>query len=256
MTTALLISTYNSPEYLRLCLSSVLCQSVMPDEILIADDGSTGATTRVVEEFSAATRAVVQHIWHEDKGFRLTAIRNKAIAASKSDYIIQIDGDIILHKEFIADHIKFAKEGTFVTGSRTLLDKDTTSKLLDLKPWAKLPALHGGYRLTWLTPMMANLRSRNGMYVRGCHMAFWREDLLKVNGYNEDISGWGREDSEISFRLMNSGLKKRFIKFAALEYHLHHREASRAMDTANIAIMERARNGGVTRVSNGIIKEF
>lgn len=255
MTTALLISTYNNPEFLRLCLSSVLGQSVMPDEILIADDGSTEPTARVVEEFSAATRAAVRHIWHEDKGFRLAAIRNKAIAAAQSDYIIQIDGDIILHKEFVADHIKFAKEGTFVTGSRTLLDKDTTAKLLELKPWGELPVLKGGNRIPWLTPMMANMRSGNGMYVRGCHMAFWRKDLLRVNGYNEDISGWGREDSEISFRLMNCGLKKRFIKFAALEYHLYHPEASREMDAANIVIMNRARNEGVTRVPNGITKE-
>ena len=86
-------------------------------------------------------------------------------------------------------------------------------------------------------------------------MAFWREDLMNVNGYNEDISGWGREDSEISFRLMNSGLKKRFIKFAALEYHLFHPEASRAMDATNIAIMQRARDGKTTRIPNGIIKE-
>ena len=255
MTTALLISTYNSPDFLRLCLSSVLGQSVLPDEILIADDGSTDLTARVVEEFSAATRATVKHIWHEDKGFRLAAIRNKAIAAAKSDYIIQIDGDIILHKEFIADHIKFARKGSFVTGSRTLLDKETTAGLLRLPPWTELPMLKGGNRLPWLTPLMANLRSKNGMYVRGCHMAFWREDLMNVNGYNEDISGWGREDSEISFRLMNSGLKKRFIKFAALEYHLFHPEASRAMDATNIAIMQRARDGKTTKIPNGIIKE-
>ncbi|MDE7024548.1 MAG: glycosyltransferase family 2 protein [Paramuribaculum sp.] len=255
MTTALLISTYNSPDFLRLCLGSVLNQSVMPNEILIADDGSTKQTALVVEEFSSMTSVCVKHIWHEDCGFRLAAIRNKAIAEAEADYIIQIDGDIILHPKFVADHVKFARRGSFVTGSRTLLSEQTTAELLALAPWSSLPRLKGGCRLPLITPMMANLRSGDGMYVRGCHMAFWRDDLLAVNGYNEDITGWGREDSEISFRLINSGVRKRFIKFSALEYHLHHPEASRAMDAANIAIMERAQSGGMTRVPNGIIHE-
>lgn len=252
MTTALLISTYNSPDYLRLCLSSVLAQRVQPDEIIIADDGSTDSTARVVKDFSLTTRVPVKHIWHEDRGFRLAAIRNKGIAAATSDYIIQIDGDIILHPEFVADHKRFARPGSFVTGSRILLSPHTTTSLLGLAPWSKPPQLPGGFRCPALTPLFACLRSRNGMYVRGCHMAFWRSDLLEVNGYNEDIVGWGREDSELSFRLINNGLKKRFIKFAALEYHLHHNEASRAMDAGNTAIMERARAQSVTKVPNGI----
>ena len=51
MTVSLIISTYNSPKALDLCLMSVLQQSVLPDEVLIADDGSNEETRKIVEEF-------------------------------------------------------------------------------------------------------------------------------------------------------------------------------------------------------------
>ena len=253
-TTAILISTYNSPSFLRLCLESVAGQRVMPDEILIADDGSGPETREVVNEFVSRVPVPVRHIWHEDDGFRLGAIRNKAIAAAVSDYIVQIDGDIILHPEFIFDHIRFARRGSFVTGSRKLLDERQTSELLDGKDFGAL-FRKSPLRFYPLTLALQGMRSNDGTYVRGCHMAFWRSDLLAVNGYNELIKGWGREDSELSWRLINFGLKKRFLKFGALEFHLYHPENSRAQDDRNIAIMEHARTSGITRIPDGITKE-
>ena len=97
MTVSLIISTYNWPRALYLCLDSVMQQTVMPSEILIADDGSGMSTRDVVKHFENISPVPVRHIWHEDNGFRLAAIRNKAIAASKGKYIIQIDGDLILN---------------------------------------------------------------------------------------------------------------------------------------------------------------
>ena len=113
MTVSLIISTYNNPEYLYLTLKSVMNQRRLPDEILIADDGSGEATRTLVEEMAAESFVPLRHIWHEDEGFRLGAIRNKAIAEAKGEYIIQIDGDIVLHPPFVADHVKMAREGWF-----------------------------------------------------------------------------------------------------------------------------------------------
>jgi predicted glycosyltransferase involved in capsule biosynthesis len=85
-------------------------------------------------------------------------------------------------------------------------------------------------------------------------MAFWREDLLRVNGYNEDIVGWGREDSDISQRLINSGVKKRFLKFGGIEYHLYHKENDKSLDASNIALMERTAREHISWIPNGIVK--
>jgi glycosyltransferase involved in cell wall biosynthesis len=108
---SLIIATYNRPDALCLCLKSVCEQSVVPAQVIIADDGSTEETAEVVNEFKRIAAIEVKHIWHPDEGFRLAAIRNKAIAEVSSAYVIQIDGDLILHPQFVADHLALKKEG-------------------------------------------------------------------------------------------------------------------------------------------------
>eukprot|EP01034_Spumella_vulgaris_P002141 gene2141-2791_t len=187
---SLIISTYNWPEALRLCLLSVKEQSVLPDEVIIADDGSTEETSAIIEAIRPTFPVRLVHIWHKDEGFQLSKIRNKAIATSSFKYIIQIDGDLILHKHFIKDHLNLSKPGAFMTGSRVLMNKQLSERLLRLQKT--------GIQL--FEPGLGNLFNRvNAAWLsRGCNMAFWKEDLVRVNGYNECFTGWGREDNEIA----------------------------------------------------------
>ena len=127
MKVSLLISTYNRPDALELCLKSVLHQVYMPDEIIIADDGSKDETRDVIQKYADLSVVPLQHVWHEDNGFQLAMIRNKAIAVANGDYIIQIDGDLILHPYFVKDHKDFAKRNSFVRGSRIYLDERITN---------------------------------------------------------------------------------------------------------------------------------
>src|SRR5690606_7467514 len=113
---ALLIATYKWPEALRLVLKSVLYQSRLPDEVVIAEDGDDYGTSLVVQDFKRTSRIVTKHVSHEDIGFRKSLILNKAIKEIDADYVIEIDGDIIMHPEFIADHIQAARAGCFVQG--------------------------------------------------------------------------------------------------------------------------------------------
>ena len=223
MTVSLIISTYNSPKALDLCLMSVLQQSVLPDEVLIADDGSNEETRKIVEEFKKQSTVPVIHVWHEDNGFRLTVIRNKAIAKASMDYIIQIDGDIILNHHFIKDHKRFARKNSFVSGSRLNIQSDRLN----------------GIRWQLLTYLLQNYHRTDLLYVRGCNMGFWRSDLLMVNGYDENMIGWGREDSEIACRLINAGVRKRIIKNAGIVFHLYHQDNSRAQFNINNEILQR-----------------
>lgn len=70
-TVSLIVTTYNWEKALNLYLNSVLRQSVLPDEILVADDGSKEPTRLTVEAFARISPVPVRHIWHEDDGFRL-----------------------------------------------------------------------------------------------------------------------------------------------------------------------------------------
>ena len=242
---SLLVTTYNSPRYLELSIRSIFNQRRLPDEILVADDGSGEETRLLVEELAAESFVPLRHIWHPDKGFRLSAIRNKAIEAANGDYIIQIDGDIILHPAFVLDHMRIARKGSFITGSRVLLTKETTDEIIssgnvDLAAIKTIKKGLNGRRMPLLTPFMTGYKSRQGEYVRG---------------YNEDITGWGREDSELSWRLINAGAKKRFLKFGGIEYHLHHNENAKDQDPRNIELMEHTRTARLTWAKNGIFKE-
>jgi len=49
MDVALIITTYNWPEALRVTLRSVLRQTRLPDEVVIADDGSDTRTAETVQ---------------------------------------------------------------------------------------------------------------------------------------------------------------------------------------------------------------
>lgn len=113
MKTALLVSTYNWPEALDLIFRSLLKQKELPDEVLIADDGSGEATKKLIADFKAGSTLAVKHVWQEDHGYHKSKILNKAIAASEADYIIQIDGDCLMHPHFIHDHKANAEATTF-----------------------------------------------------------------------------------------------------------------------------------------------
>lgn len=110
MKTTLLITTYNWPKALELVLYSVLHQHVMPDEVVIADDGSTEETKKLIDRYAEKMPVPVIWVWQEDKGFRRTSILNKAIAKATGDYIIQVDGDVVLSSHFVEDHIEMAQK--------------------------------------------------------------------------------------------------------------------------------------------------
>lgn len=231
MTVSLIISTYNWPRALYLCLDSVMQQSMLPNEILIADDGSGMETRDVVRHFEHISLVPIRHIWHEDRGFRVAAIRNKAIAASRCDYIIQIDGDLILQRNFIQDHLAFARRGHYVAGSRGMLTKELTQQVLNGEITSLTPMTKGVYcsnNVMRIPFMSAFYRMLSPEYnPRSCNMALWREDALRVNGYDETFEGWGFEDTEFGLRLKNSGIRQLRIKFRAVAFHLFHEKVSR-----------------------------
>jgi predicted glycosyltransferase involved in capsule biosynthesis len=85
-------------------------------------------------------------------------------------------------------------------------------------------------------------------------MAFWKADLLKINGHNEDFTGWGKEDNDIAVRLLNTGLGLRFIKFGAIVYHLFHKHGDASNVKANELLLHRSIDNRVTFIHNGIDK--
>ncbi len=227
MKISLIITTYNWKEALGLSLKSVLHQNLLPLEVIVADDGSGEETGELIQALAAHSPIPIVHSWQEDKGFRLARSRNQAIAQARGEYIILIDGDILLEKHFVLDHHQFARPGFFVQGTRVLLNKTLSEKVVQTGQLQSTFCRHGveNRKNCLRSNILARLfsfKSRRLRGVRTCNFAFWRQDAVQVNGFNEEFVGWGREDSEFTVRLMNIGIRRQNIKFNALAYHLYH----------------------------------
>ena len=227
MTAALIISTYNWPEALERVLSSALAQTTPPDEIIVADDGSSEDTSKVIERARASTTIPIHHVAAR-RGFQLSRIRNAAVARSECDYIISIDGDMVLHPDFIADHKRTAKPGFFVQGVRLLAGDDASKKLMSNTEYdmaiftPDVERRRHAVRMPYVSKIIASKPSTSTRGIRGCNMAFWKTDLLKINGWNERIVGWGLEDDELVARLFSAGIQRLDLRFGGLATHLHH----------------------------------
>ncbi|PHI39653.1 glycosyl transferase [Actinobacillus succinogenes] len=265
LTASLIVTTYNRPDALQLVLNSVSAQRVLPDEVIVADDGSTQETKAVIDAFAARCPVPVKHAWQPDDGFRLAESRNRALSMATGDYIVIIDGDMVMHPEFIADHKKAAKKGVYIQGGRIVLPEGKTAELLTapdsyraLKWYEKGLEKRFEKRFSAIhCPLLANLllkKEKRHFYknIRGCNMGFFREEALAINGFNNDFVGWGREDSEFVARFFNNGGKIATIKFAAIAYHLWHNEAPRAALPENDRLLANAMKSNVIRVENGV----
>lgn len=259
MKSALLISTYNWPEALKLVLKSVLNQTKSVDEIIIADDGSGEETRLVINDFKLISNVPVKHVWQNDQGFRKAKILNKAIASSIADYIIEVDGDCVLNKNFVKDHLRMSERKVFLYGSRVnILEKFVSSVLKCQKTnFSFLSKEIKNRTRTIRIPLLSKFykkRTNLSKKLRGCNISFWREDLIAVNGYNEDFEGWGREDSELFLRILNLGVKGRRLRFGGIVYHIWHKEKSKSKISVNNRIEKQTLSNKLLMCKNGIDK--
>jgi glycosyltransferase involved in cell wall biosynthesis len=259
MTCSLIITTYNWHEALELSLNSALAQTHLPNEIIIADDGSTFETKELIEKISKTSKVKIIHSWQEDDGFRASRSRNLAFSKSSCDYIVYIDGDMILEKNFIADHLQCASKNCYIQGSRVLLNPYFTKTVLENKIFSK-PHLFSKHfknklnslRIPFISKTICtkeNIRQRG---IKSCNFSFHREDFISVNGFNENLVTWGREDSELITRMYNHGMFRKNLKFAGIQYHLYHKEGN--SNSFNDEILQNAIDKKLTWCENGLDK--
>ena len=254
----LVIATYNWAEALELQLLSLTRQSSVPDEIRIADDGSDERTKEVIDRLKKQISCPVVHHWHPNKGYHKTIAVNKAVNAAKGDYIIQIDHDVILHRHFIKDHLNWARPDCFVCGRRVKLSEKVTNKLLNSKkvnftPFYIFHGAKGAHNMFRFLPLRNYFDKIDGnpWNILGCNMAYWKKDFMEVNGYDNDISGWGHDDTEFISRIVNTGVKKRALKFAAIQYHLHHKESDKEFQSRHYKMIKKNLEDKITWCENG-----
>ena len=262
MTVSLIITTYNWKEALELVLLSVTNQTIPPNEVIIADDGSKEDTKQFIETFKQEHPQLnIIHSWQEDQGFRLSRSRNLAIAKASSEYIIVSDGDMILDSHFIQDHLFHAEKNTYLQGSRVLLSPQLTKNILISKKFIK-PSLCSklyknklnSIRNIFLSHVIGYIKSTKLRGIRGCNFSLFKKDILKVNGFNEKFISWGQEDSEFVQRLYHAGIKRKNLKFSAIQYHLYHKEG--CSNSNNIDLLLQTIQSKSTYCVEGLSKNY
>jgi glycosyltransferase involved in cell wall biosynthesis len=260
MKLSVIITTYNRPDALKKVLEGLYGQTLLPDEILVADDGSGPDTRTLVADFENRPGLKVLHVWQRDQGFRAARVRNKAVAAASGDYLVFLDGDCIPDRHFVSDHLALAEPGCFFQGKRVLVDQTTsdTFDITDCDSFGRLVCLAltghlGNAHHVFRMPFFSGLKKRQGLSgIRSCNMGVFRSDVAAVNGFNHEFEGWGREDSEFAVRLFKHGLVRKEHPFRAICYHLWHPENSRTRLSANDRLLEEAMAADTCVCRNGL----
>src|SRR5882724_7918687 len=255
MTLTLIISTYDQPLSLAKVLRGISQQSRWPDEIFLADDGSDHKTRALIERWKLDSRAAVHHLWHSHNGFRKIKLLNQAVAGASGEYLIFLDGDCVPHRKFIADHERLAESGFWVQGRRCYVEEQFVPEFepgqTSIWRWLFARRIRGVAKSVRL-PCPFVLRNKKQRGIIGCNMAFWRRDVLAVNGFDETYIGRGiGPDSDLGTRLYNLGRPRKFVYGHALVYHLNHQVAPRVDLPAKRARLEELLRTGKTRCELG-----
>ncbi|RKZ79741.1 MAG: glycosyl transferase family 2 [Candidatus Parabeggiatoa sp. nov. 1] len=250
-------------------------------EVIIADDGSTATTVELIKQLQLHLPYPLQHIWQEDKGFRAAQARNRAVAAANGHYLIFLDGDCIPQTDFIIKHSQLAERGYFVAGNRILLSEKFTAQVMQnvlesgennkLVPNnSSSDTIWTWHTTQWLLPYLRRdinrllpllrlpdslFRKRHQQKWQGaktCNLAVWREDILKINGFDERFQGWGHEDAELVVRLLHSGVRRKEGRFAVPVLHLWHPEQDRSQEQENRQRLEQILKSTVTVAQQGM----
>lgn len=262
MKTSLIVTTYNRPEALGRILEALEKQTRLPDELIIADDGSGPETSEKIAIFASDPPCRMHHVWQEDCGFRAARIRNKAIRKATGEYIILLDGDCVPHRRFVEDHLFLAEDGFFIQGKRVLVSKrlspdfsheDANSmlKLLRFLLSGDISNVHHLVRL----PIFPASSSTRLSGIKSCNMGFFKRDIVAVNGFNQDFEGWGREDSELAVRLYRYGLRRKEHLFVAICFHLWHEEHDRTQLITNDQFLIKAIESKEHFCFNGLVQK-
>jgi len=256
MRLTLVLSTYNQPASLAKALAGVQRQTRRPDEFIIADDGSGEPTRKVIDDWRRDSGQAVQHLWQPDDGFRKTVILNKAVAAATGEYLVFTDADCVPHPKFLEDHAALAERGFWVQGRRCFVKEEFVPEFepgrTPLLAWMLKGRITGGPKGLRL-PFPVIRRDKEQRGIIGCNMGFWRDDLIAVNGFDEEYTGWGiGEDSDIGTRLYHLGRPRKFVYGRAVTCHLNHPMLPRDHVPASHARLAETIRSGKVRCERGV----
>jgi glycosyltransferase involved in cell wall biosynthesis len=243
---SIIVSTYNSEDWLQKVLWGFNCQTFTNFEVVVADDGSGPATRKLLERMRGEVFFNIEHVWQEDEGFQKSRILNKAVLACHSDYIIMTDGDCIPREDFVEVHYINKEKGYFISGGYYMLPMNI-SKMITKEDiikqrcfnihWLKdkgIPKTFKNNKLTsrGLISKLFNTFTPTNASWNGHNSSGWKKDILNVNGFDERMQ-YGGQDRELGERLFNFGIKSKQLRYSAVCVHLDHKRGYKTPESIN-----------------------
>ncbi|ELR63996.1 Putative two-domain glycosyltransferase [Photobacterium marinum] len=239
---SIIISFYNNLYALEKILIALENQNDGSFEAIISDDGSNQESIDEIKTYSDRFSFPIQHIWHEDKGFRKNRILNKSVIAAKNEYLIFIDADCVPQAHFVADHLQNAQKNTTLSGRRADISQKISEKINNEHPelffkrnfWSILldyllgngKNIEKGIRVS--NSFISKQLNKKEKGIVGCNFSLFKKDILKINGFDERYEGAGiGEDSDVEFRLKLAGIQVKNLFYLANQIHIYHEELPR-----------------------------
>ena len=265
MLASVVISYYKNIPNLEILLLALNNQSSKNTfEVIISEDDDAEATSNFISEQQALLSFPLIHVSQSDEGFRKCKALNRAIAATSTDFIIFIDGDCIPHRHLVKQYLLAKQPGRVMYGRRVMLSEKITTSIFHNKNMNSFVfinlLLKGCKRVEeglYLPFIPQVFKRKKAGRLLGCNMGIFKQDLLFINGFDEDyIFAGGGEDSDIEWRLEAfNKLSFYSMKFSAIVYHLYHIDRfTRDMELKNNVVLSRKIKENHFVCINGIIK--
>lgn len=265
MNVTVIITTYNHPRWLEKVVYGFSVQTHQAFELVIADDGSGPETREVISRLRSETGLSIQHVWHEDRGFRKCRILNKAISKASHDYLVFVDGDGVPHRDFLETHVRLATPGHFLSGGIVRLPMDLSQSITreDIESgrafdarWLRERGVKRKLRLLtkhrFLGAFFDAITTTRPTF-NGHNASVFKEDVMRVNGFDERMQ-YGGLDRELGERLVNAGIHGIQVRHRAGCIHLDHARGYENEETwrRNREIRQRTRQSRGLRTEYGI----
>ena len=246
MKVSIIVAVYKDIEALDLIVQALKTQTYKNFEVIIVEDNNSEEIQQYINSIQGLD---IKHTSQEDKGIRKMRSLNNGIIKSSGEYLVFIDGDCIPYSTFVDAYVKLAEAGYISSGRRVNLGSKYTKKLRDKEITSY--KLEKSFLFNFITMVKDSgerhieegfyfnpkgwfyntfLKNRNSTVdILGCNYACFREDMFKINGYDE---GYGEtavgDDTDIQWRFKEIGLKIKSARNLANIFHLYHDRGFRA----------------------------
>lgn len=245
MRCSVLVAVYNNVPVVRPVLYALAGQSFEDFEVVICDDGSGERTREELSDVCELLGLRWQYAYHAAEGFQKTVVLNKGLTCAQGEQVVFLDGDCVPHRDFVGNHCALLQPGSYLAGRRVMLGAQVSARLQKDPAYARqlrfATVVGRADRVEEALLLPRPIRRLIGVNrLSGCNWSCWKQDLESINGFNNEARGpVGGEDTNISIRFDQHGLRRDSARFGANVFHQWHPKRTRSYTGERVIVHPR-----------------